>query len=101
MWEMKSDHCVFAVAVITALSASPALAASGGEVLISQDQAISGSVTPGDAPGFPVTLSASGRYRLAGNLSPTAGTDGTWLPAGSSPPWITMVPAITSPRRRA
>ncbi len=44
------------------------LYAVDGVVLINQSQALAGNVTPGDAPGFPVTLSQSGSYRLTGNL---------------------------------
>ncbi len=40
-----------------------------GVVLIDQARALAGGVTPGDAPGFPVTLSHSGSYRLSGNLT--------------------------------
>ena len=35
---------------------------------ISQARAVAGGVSPGDEPGFPVTLSRSGSYRLTGNL---------------------------------
>lgn len=40
-----------------------------GMILITQQKAQTGSVTPGDAPGFPVTLSQPGSYRLSGNLT--------------------------------
>src|SRR5213079_870780 len=33
------------------------------------NRALAGGVTPGDAPGFPVTLSVAGSYRLSGNLT--------------------------------
>jgi hypothetical protein len=39
-----------------------------GVVLIDQTHALAGSITPGDAPGFPVTLSQPGSYRLTGDL---------------------------------
>jgi hypothetical protein len=45
-----------------------------GEILITQAKALAGNVTPGDAPGFPVTISLPGKYKLAGNLS-IAGVD--------------------------
>jgi len=51
------------------LAAAPAGAADG-EILITQAKALAGNVTPGDAVGFPVTLSESGSYKLAGNLTP-------------------------------
>jgi hypothetical protein len=45
------------------------LHAVDGVVLIDQNHAIAGNVTPSDAPGFPVTLSQPGSYRLSGNLT--------------------------------
>ena len=39
-----------------------------GVVLINQSNALAGNVTPGDAPGFPVTISQPGSYQLSGNL---------------------------------
>jgi len=60
-------------AVITAL-ALPAYAVDG-IVLINQNAALAGNVTPGDAPGFPVTISVPGSYKLSGNLAvPDANT---------------------------
>ncbi len=47
--------------------AAPAFAVDG-VVLIDQSRALAGGVTPGDGPGFPVTLTRPGSYRLAGNL---------------------------------
>jgi hypothetical protein len=57
------------------LGATPA-AAVDGVVLITQAKAMAGNVTPGDAPGFPVTLSVPGSYRLASDLTPGPGLDG-------------------------
>jgi hypothetical protein len=42
--------------------------ATDGTVLIDQSKAQTGNVTTGDVPGFPVTLSQPGSYRLSGNL---------------------------------
>lgn len=53
------------------LAPLPALAA--GEVLLTDAAALAGNVTPGDAPGYPITLSQPGSYQLAGNLTLTAG----------------------------
>lgn len=49
------------------LTAVPAFAVDG-VILIDQNRAMAGNVTPGDTPGFPVTISATGSYRLSGNL---------------------------------
>ena len=40
-----------------------------GVILIDQTRALTGGVTPGDTPGFPITLSQPGSYRLTGNLT--------------------------------
>ncbi len=40
-----------------------------GVILIDQAKALAGNVTPGDAPGFPVTISQPGSYRLSGPLT--------------------------------
>lgn len=40
-----------------------------GTILITQARALTGNVTPGDAAGFPVTISQPGSYRLASNLT--------------------------------
>ncbi len=51
--------------------------ASDGAVEINAAAAGVGGITPGDAPGYPVTLSRSGRYVLTGDLElPSAGTTG-------------------------
>jgi len=51
------------------------LYAVDGVVLINQNVALAGNVTPGDTPGFPVTISVTGSYKLSGNLTvPDANT---------------------------
>src|SRR5260221_3357918 len=42
--------------------------ATDGVILIDQSKALAGNVTPGDAAGFPVTISRRGSYRLSGAL---------------------------------
>jgi hypothetical protein len=55
---------------VCALAAvSNSLYAVDGVVLIDQSHALAGNVTPGDTPGFPVTLSQPGSYRLTGNIT--------------------------------
>ena len=54
------------------LAAIPSsLFAVDGVVLIDQNRALAGNVAPGDAPGFPITISQAGSYRLSGNLTVT------------------------------
>lgn len=48
--------------------ASTALAVDG-VIEINHARALAGGVTPGDEPGYPVTLNQSGSYRLTGNLT--------------------------------
>jgi hypothetical protein len=55
------------VSTLAAMSSS--LYAVDGVVLIDQNRALAGNVTPGDTPGFPVTISQPGSYRLSGNLT--------------------------------
>jgi hypothetical protein len=62
---------MFRFLTICALIASNAYAVDG-VVLIDQNRALAGNVTPGDTAGFPVTISQPGSYRLSGNL--TVGT---------------------------
>jgi hypothetical protein len=50
--------------------------AMDGEVLIDQAKVNAGGITPGDAPGFPATLSRAGRYKLSGNLDVPAEKNG-------------------------
>jgi hypothetical protein len=58
------------------------LPAADGVTLIDQKTALSGKVTPLDAPGFPVTISQPGSYRLSGNLQlPDAATTGIEITA--------------------
>lgn len=54
-------------ALVFALAA--ATSAQAQVVNINQSKAQAGDITPGDAPGFPVTISQPGHYRLTGNLS--------------------------------
>src|ERR1700760_2943950 len=54
---------------------SSSVYAVDGVVLIDQSHALAGNITPGDSPGFPVTISQPGSYRLTGNLTvPDANT---------------------------
>src|SRR6266571_8801026 len=64
---------IFVLTTLAAL-AVPTYAVDG-EVLINQNAALAGNVTPGDTPGFPVIISVAGSYKLSGNLTvPDANT---------------------------
>ena len=67
------------IVVLSALFAAPLAtpaAAIDGEVLITHANALAGNVTPGDAAGYPVSLSLPGSYKFAGNLTVPAGKHG-------------------------
>src|SRR5512139_1391685 len=51
------------------LLAAGQAAAVDGLILIDQNKALAGNVTPGDAPGFPVSITRSGSYRLSSDLT--------------------------------
>jgi hypothetical protein len=72
---MKRTPSPLALAAIACLvlGANPALAQGsratpGGTITLDQAKAEAGAVSPGDAAGFPITLSQPGSYRLTGNL---------------------------------
>jgi hypothetical protein len=69
---------LFLLSSVQANAQGPALTAASieTEIAIDQNKAIAGGITPGDNPGFPITLSQAGRYVLKSNLYPPANTDG-------------------------
>jgi hypothetical protein len=72
---MKRTLPLAALYAATLTTTLPAHAVDG-DILITQAKALAGNVTPGDAPGFPVTLSLPGKYKLAGNLTVPEGAHG-------------------------
>jgi hypothetical protein len=73
---LNPSHVAAAVlAAITLMLAHPA-AAIDGEVLITHAKALAGNVTPGDSPGYAITISRSGSYKLASNLEVTGNRNG-------------------------
>ncbi len=71
---MKSRPARGLAVVLLALLGGAAHAVDG-VVLIDQNRALAGGVTPGDTAGFPVTISQPGSYRLSSNLTvPDANT---------------------------
>jgi hypothetical protein len=55
-------------ALVAVLAFAGSVDAQEGVTVITQTRAATGGVTPGDTPGFPVTISAGGSYRLESNL---------------------------------
>lgn len=75
MTNLSLQHVLCGLAATWLTAASLDVHAVDGVVLIDQNRVLSGNVTPGDAPGFPLTISQPGSYRLAGNLTvPNANT---------------------------
>ncbi len=64
-----------ALSLLALVLARPAFAVDG-VIEINQARATAGSVTAGDTPGFPVSINATGSYRLTGDLNVPAGLDG-------------------------
>ncbi|MFT7723951.1 MAG: hypothetical protein QM788_14165 [Roseateles sp.] len=67
-------HILFLAALLGASSAF-------AQVTIDQNKAMAGNVTPGDTPGFPVTINQPGSYKLTGNLTVPPGVDGILVKA--------------------
>jgi hypothetical protein len=68
-------YTIFTV-VMTAVMLSGVAHAVEGVTLINQNNALAGGITEGDAPGFPVTISQPGSYRLSSNLNVPSDTIG-------------------------
>jgi hypothetical protein len=67
-------NLILGLAAVIALGlASREARADDGRIEINQARALAGGVTPGDAPGFPVTISVPGSYVLTSNLAAPAG----------------------------
>lgn len=65
-----------AAAGLLVVSPASAVTNENGDTLITQAAVNAGNITPGDAPGFPVTISQPGTYRLATNLTVTTAVNG-------------------------
>jgi hypothetical protein len=72
---MRNSKWILGAALITTVFLSTAWGVDG-VILIDQNRALAGNVTPGDAPGFPVTISQPGSYRLSTNLLVPSGLNG-------------------------
>lgn len=75
------NHSVIAVAAALSLLAPCQAQADEPYIVIDQSSAMAGNVLPDDAPGFPITLSRSGFYRLGGDLLVPADTSGIVISA--------------------
>lgn len=72
----RTLHLLAAAALLSGLSAT-----AQAQAVINHSKALAGNVTPGDAPGYPVTISRPGHYKLSGNLTVPAGGRGVEITA--------------------
>jgi hypothetical protein len=68
-----------AVAALALMLAARSTYAVDGVVLIDEAAVLAGGITPADGPGYPVTISEPGSYRLSENLKVPAGVSGFWI----------------------
>jgi hypothetical protein len=68
-----------AVVALALLLTARTTYAVDGVVLIDEAAVLAGGITPADGPGYPVTISEPGSYRLSENLKVPAGTSGFWI----------------------
>jgi hypothetical protein len=74
--QIRTMGALFAGVVLMSAALPGTAFAVDGQIAITQARAMAGGVTPGDAAGFPVTLSQPGSYVLSGVLTvPNADTD--------------------------
>src|SRR6185436_13484798 len=65
-----------AVAALALLLTARSTYAVDGVVLIDEAAVLAGGITSGDGPGYPVTISDPGSYRLSSDLNVPPGTNG-------------------------
>ena len=75
---MLTRHIHFIAAALLALAA---VSNAQAQTTIDQNKALAGNITPGDAAGFPITLSLPGSYKLTSNLVVPAFTRGVLIQA--------------------
>lgn len=78
---MKHQHLFIGTLLASTAFFFASAAPVKAQVMIDQTSALAGRITLSDAPGFPVTLSAPGTYKLSGDLVVPAGADGVHITA--------------------
>jgi len=66
----RHQNTLICLAMLFVVGVAQSATAMETEVALNEDMAIKGGVTPGDAPGYPITITHPGRYRLTSNLYP-------------------------------
>jgi hypothetical protein len=79
------QNALICLAILFVVGVAQSASAMETEVALNDDMAIKGGVTPGDAPGYPITITHSGRYRLTSNLYPPGEISGIEIKSGVSP----------------
>lgn len=71
------------IRILAAVVGVALCAGAHAQVVVDQAAVLAGGITPGDAPGYPATLSATGSYILGSNLSPPASTPAVQISAAN------------------
>ncbi len=64
--QIRTTGALFAGVLLMSAALPGTAFAVDGQIAITQARAMAGGVTPGDAPGFPVTITQPGSYVLSG-----------------------------------
>ena len=64
------------IAALIALSTAALTTPAAGEIIITHAKALAGNITPGDTPGYPVTISLPGSYKFESTLVVPPGSHG-------------------------
>jgi parallel beta-helix repeat protein len=74
---MRTGHkLAFWTGILAVAGGATVAGAVDGVIEINQAKALAGGVTAGDSPGFPVTITGPGSYRLTSNLDTGGGSPG-------------------------
>ena len=76
------QNALICLAILFVVGVAQSASAMETEVALNDDMAIKGGVMPGDAPGYPITITHSGRYRLTSNLYPPGEISGIEIKSG-------------------
>lgn len=72
---MQASKGVIVLLALVAGSAQAQIYTGSGLITITQTNASGSGIGPGDSPGYPVTITNPGSYKLGSNLSPPSGVD--------------------------
>ena len=81
----QHQNALICLAILFVVGVVQSASAMEIEIALNDDMAIKGGVTPGDAPGYPITITHPGRYRLTSNLYPPGEVSGIEIKSCRSP----------------